>query len=170
MFHPSRALIAIIALFTMSGDPSNARPVPLGSPLPHTKFPDPSITWAEGKWWAFATGTRDGFLHFQLASSTDYKAWHIERNPNGQQYDPLPKVPSWVHNGESPETWAPDVVKLDDGTFVMYYSAKKEGTVATHCVSAATSKDVRGPYVPLDHILICPNNSLGAFDVSGSKG
>lgn len=146
--------------------------IQLGSPLANINFPDPAIIWAEGKWWSFATATRGNALHqhFQVASSVDYLHWTIETYPDGKPYDPLEVLPSWVDSTALPETWAPDVVKLDDGSFVMYWSAKKADTPSTHCVSAATSKNVRGPYIPLDQILVCPNNSLGAFDVAGFKG
>ena len=162
----------VTTLLTTVTLPEAPAPTQLPTPLPNFNFPDPSIIWAEGKWWAFATANRSNPLHqhFQLASSTDYVHWTVETYPNGMYYDPLEVLPAWVTEGDTPETWAPDIVKLDDGTFVMYWSAHLANTTSTHCVSAATSKTVKGPYIPLQSILVCPDNSFGAFDVAGFKG
>ena len=57
----------------------------------------------------------------------------------------------------------------DDGTFVMYYSARHANATKFHCVSAATSKNVTGPYTPLPNPLICPLTQGGAIDPDGFR-
>lgn len=55
-----------------------------------------------------------------------------------------------------------------DGTFIMYYSATTNSDRSKHCVGAATSKHVRGPYTPVgDKPLFCPLEAGGAIDASG---
>lgn len=131
-------------------------------------FPDPSIIWADGKWYAFATRTIGSQIHIQVASSPDYQHWTLMQD-NGQQYDALPKLPSWVDK-ENFSTWAPDVNQLDDGTFIMYYAAHLKDTEYCHCVGAATSQNVTGPYtVTSDKPLICPEHKYGPIDPNGFK-
>jgi len=55
-----------------------------------------------------------------------------------------------------------------DGSFVMYYSATTTSDTSKHCVGAATSKTVTGPYNPVGSTaLICPLSQGGAIDASG---
>ena len=50
----------------------------------------------------------------------------------------------------------------------MYYSATTASDTAKHCVGAATSKTVTGPYTPVGSTaLICPLSQGGAIDASG---
>ena len=43
-----------------------------------------------------------------------------------------------------------------DGTFLMYYSAVYKENKSVHCISAATSTNIQGPYTPIDNVLACP--------------
>lgn len=49
----------------------------------------------------------------------------------------------------------------------MYYSAEVFGHTRFHCVGAATSSDILGPYKPLDTALACPLAEGGAIDPDG---
>ena len=52
----------------------------------------------------------------------------------------------------------------------MYFSATTVQDTTKHCVGAATSKDIEGPYTPTsDDPLICPLSQGGAIDASGFK-
>ncbi|KAG9891214.1 glycoside hydrolase family 43 protein, partial [Aureobasidium melanogenum] len=59
----------------------------------------------------------------------------------------------------------------DDGSFIMYYSAtaaaRPDGS--KHCVGAATSPTILGPYTGLADALFCPLSRGGAIDASGFK-
>ncbi|KAJ9628489.1 hypothetical protein H2203_002388 [Taxawa tesnikishii (nom. ined.)] len=116
-------------------------------PVISTNFPDPSI---------IKVGT----------TSTDFSSWTLLTNSDGSWKDALPTLPSWVPS-DNYNTWAPDVRQLDDGSFVMYFSATTTADTSKHCVGAATSKNIVGPYAAQASALICPLSSGGAIDASG---
>ncbi|KAK0664250.1 putative arabinan endo-1 [Lasiodiplodia hormozganensis] len=130
-------------------------------PVMAQNFPDPSIVYAEGYWWAFAT--MDQNINIQVARSSDFQEWTYLSG-----VDALPDPPNWV-NMASPNTWAPDVNVLDDGTYVMYFSATTTNDTTKHCVGAAKSNTVEGPYTPVNGTLACPLDQGGAIDASGFK-
>ncbi|KAJ7655359.1 glycosyl hydrolase [Mycena rosella] len=59
------------------------------------------------------------------------------------------------------------VMQIADGSFVLYYAAAAAANTATHCVGAATSTNVRGPYTPIDATIACPVSQGGAIDIAG---
>jgi beta-xylosidase len=67
-------------------------------------FPDPSIIYTGGAWWAFATS--NGGTHVQAATSRDFNSWIYQFG-----VDMLPNLPPWVSN-ENPDVWAPNVVQI----------------------------------------------------------
>jgi beta-xylosidase len=147
---------------------------------------DPAIIGDNNRWYAFATRTMGGNIHIQVAESTDFENWSIVTNADGSQKDALPTLPSWVDGGNSNTVsamitivlhcsnhltknlqWAPDVIKLDDGSFMMYYSATTKQDTAKHCIGAAKASSVTGPYKPVsDQALICPLAQGGALDAA----
>lgn len=137
---------------------------PEGPKMGGANFPDPAIIGADSRWYAFATRTMGPNIHIQIAESTDFKTWNIVNNRDGSQKDALPDLPSWVDVGNS-NTWAPDVIRLDDGSYMMYYSATTTKDASIHCVGAAKASEVTGPYKPVgDQPLICPMDQGGAID------
>ncbi|KAK5112229.1 hypothetical protein LTR62_004390 [Meristemomyces frigidus] len=133
----------------------------------NANFPDPAVTEVDGKWYAFATRTIGSSIHIQVAESSDFSTWTIATNPDGSQHDALPNLPSWV-NAASPNTWAPDIVQLEDNTFIMYYSATTASNPSAHCIGAAKASTILGPYEPTSpDALICPIDQGGAIDASG---
>ncbi|KAF2720232.1 glycoside hydrolase family 43 protein [Polychaeton citri CBS 116435] len=133
--------------------------------MPLLSFPDLSIIRHKGQWYAFATNSYHSTIRIQVATSRDYTNWAVLTNEDGTQYDAMPQLTPWIDPGRF-ETWAPDVVRLDEGSFVVYYSATKAGD-GRHCISAAKAESVEGPYTPMDDILVCPDDSGGALDASG---
>ena len=99
-------------------------------------------------------------IHVQMATSTDNKTWTVSNQ------DALPEVGAWQGGAR---VWAPDVVQLDDGTFVLYYSDDVKTNSAHHCVGAATATSVMGPYTPLPTPFACPDPDIlgGAIDPDG---
>lgn len=101
--------------------------------------------------YAFATRsvfpTKEGDTNYtvnvQIAESGDFNTWEVVRNPDGTEADALPQPPGWV-NMTTPNTWAPDVNQMDDGTYVMYFSAATLTNYSIHCVGAATSQNIMG--------------------------
>ena len=54
----------------------------------------------------------------------------------------------------------------DNGTFVMYYTAQKAGL---HCIGAAFSNKIEGPYAAQMQPLICPLRRGGVLDPEGFR-
>ncbi|KAI9662247.1 MAG: hypothetical protein M1821_008413 [Bathelium mastoideum] len=127
-----------------------------------SNFPDPCIIKNGSTWWAFGTESPGTPINIPLASSTDFKTWTVETG------DALPNPPEWV-NVTAQTLWAPDVNLMDDGSFVMYFSAATTKDPAHHCVGAATSQTLNGPFDPLPSPLFCPLEQGGAIDPSGFK-
>ncbi|KAL6718139.1 hypothetical protein ACLMJK_004226 [Lecanora helva] len=123
-------------------------------PVISSDFPDPSFLNVGGTYYAFAT--TNGQQNIQSATSPDFATWTV----TGQ--DALPNLPSWS-NGAS---WAPDVIQLADGTFLMYFTALYTNSSMMHCLGTATSTMALGPYKASDTPLACPLDVGGAIDPS----
>lgn len=141
---------------------------PFGSvlgPLISTNFPDPTIHWNpdDGLTYAFATHNKKPpphHINIQIAISKDNQTWEL------QTQDALPKIASWQTGAG---VWAPDIKRLPSGKLIMYYSDNVKWAPAHHCVGAATSDNILGPYEPLDKPITCPNPHVlgGAIDPAG---
>ena len=132
----------------------------------NSDFPDPSIVPLDGTWYAFGTQSiyDNTNIKVQLATSTDFNSWELR-----QGYDALGSLPSWADSG-NPQVWAPDVIQVDDGSFVLYFSAASASNTALHCFGTATSQNVEGPYTPTsDTPFACPLDQGGAIDPSGFR-
>lgn len=124
------------------------------TPVLSDAFYDPSLININGVWWSFSSGGQ-----FPRANSTDFQHWDYAT-------DSLPEIGKWANfNGGVP--WAPDVTVLDDGTYMMYYAGEEttDGSVP-HCLGAASSKNIEGPYNDLAANLPCKLCKGGAYDVS----
>ncbi|KAI9670213.1 MAG: hypothetical protein M1831_006426 [Alyxoria varia] len=127
-------------------------------------------------WYTFATenvfptdsGEGNYTVNIQIAESADFDNWNLIQGGDGRSRDALPNPPEWVDR-ETPNIWAPDVIELDDGTFVMYFSGSTTANSTRHCIGAATSTDILGPYTPGAEPLICPLDQGGAIDAAGFK-
>ncbi|KAJ5098317.1 hypothetical protein N7532_005318 [Penicillium argentinense] len=126
-----------------------------------TDFADPSVIRTDDGYYAF--GTAGNGVNVQVATSSDFGSWELQ---SGTDAMPGP-FPSWI--AESPAIWAPDVIQRDDGTFVMYFSAASADDNSKHCIGAATSSSITGPYTPGDSALACPLDQGGAIDADGFK-
>lgn len=130
----------------------------------NSDFPDPSIIQVGDIWYAFGTQSKYDNINVkvQLATSTNFKDWSLRYG-----YDALGSIPKWVLSSH-PQVWAPDVMQMDDGSFVMYFSATAANSTAHHCFGAATSQSVEGPYIPSSDIpFTCPLGLGGVIDASG---
>ncbi|KAF7563747.1 hypothetical protein G7046_g405 [Stylonectria norvegica] len=119
-------------------------------------FPDPSIISGEGTWKAYSTSA--GGKKIQLATSNDALSWTLSTQ------DALPNPGSWVDPNDQ-GIWAPDVQKNDNGVYVMYYTAHRNG--GNHCIGAATASTAMGPFTPQSAPLICNDAGGGVIDASG---
>jgi beta-xylosidase len=135
----------------------------ISGPVIKTDFPDPSIIQVGGTWYAFGTQSIYDYKNVktQLATSTDFENWDLREN-----YDALRTLPSWVDQND-PRIWAPDVFQNDEGDYVMYFSAAYGAQSWKHCVGAAKSSNIEGPYDSVsDTPLACPLDLGGAIDAS----
>ena len=136
-----------------SSTPQQVAPAP-GTPALNANFADPDVVEVDGTYFAYATN--DNNRNVQVASSNDLFEWEVLP-------DALPDLPNWVIPGK---TWAPEVTKLDDGTFVMYFTATNFAPTL-QCIGVATAIDPAGPFtVQGDAMLICPEDEGGAIDAS----
>ncbi|KAK8007044.1 hypothetical protein PG989_001034 [Apiospora arundinis] len=129
-------------------------------PLIRKDFHDPSILQdANGQWYAFATAGNG--KHVQVAKASE---------PGGPwQYldlDLLPDNGNWTTNTN---TWAPDVRRTDNGTYVMYFSGQVKSNPRFHCVGTATAPTVLGPYTPSAQTFECNLSKGGSIDPSGVR-
>ncbi|KAL4784896.1 glycosyl hydrolase [Aspergillus varians] len=125
-------------------------------------FPDPGVIQTEQGYYAFATQSNG--KRVPVARSDNFTSWTLL---DGTDALPGP-YPSWVKTGD-PKVWAPDVVQRDDGTFVMYFCASTSQGNQKHCVGAATSSSVEGPYTVEDEPIACHLDEGGAIDASGFR-
>ncbi|KAF8317377.1 Arabinanase/levansucrase/invertase, partial [Clavulina sp. PMI_390] len=111
----------------------------------------------------YAYSTQSGSTHVQLATSPDFQNWTLSPG-----YDALPMVANW----SSGIVWAPDVVQLANGKFIMYYAGQSvqnspNGNPSVcHCIGPASSATPKGPFVPFG-TPICNITSGGSIDPAG---
>ncbi|KAF8299287.1 glycoside hydrolase family 43 protein [Clavulina sp. PMI_390] len=133
----------------------------ISSPIFNTNFPDPAWIQVGSQYYAFST-TNAG-LHVPMATSPDFNTWTLKSG-----YDALPKVGAWSTGNA---VWAPDVVQLANGLYIMYYSAESTAKAANgasaHCFGAASSTVPQGPYTPVGDAIQCHLDQGGAIDPAG---
>ncbi|GAM83614.1 hypothetical protein ANO11243_016020 [Dothideomycetidae sp. 11243] len=127
-----------------------------------TDFPDPSVIFVDGTWYTFASqsGHDNQGIRVQLAQSTDFVTWTLQEG-----YDAMPTLPPWA--SPTREVWAPDINRLADGTFILYFSAGSAANPGKHCVGTARSPSVRGPFIPDPSVFDCNIAAGGSIDASG---
>jgi beta-xylosidase len=157
-------LLASSVLRCLSLVPPAIQKPPLVEPLMQENFPDPAIIEVESIFYAFST-TSSG-AHVPVAISTDdMKSMTYLNDNKGNVLDAMPSLPPWTPANNS-NVWAPDVIQI--GThFVLYFSAISNDDESRHCVGAATSTSVTGPYTPVSVPIACPTKQGGAIDPAG---
>ncbi|KAL8766566.1 MAG: hypothetical protein Q9209_006709 [Squamulea sp. 1 TL-2023] len=126
------------------------------APVIASNFPDPSFLEFDNTFYAFSTN--NGKQNVPVARSPNFNNnWTLLKN-----HDALPTLPTWTTGN----IWAPSVIRLSNGNFVLYFSGTSRNDKRKHCIGAATSSNIEGPYVPLDESLVCPLNDGGAIDAS----
>ncbi|PYH38201.1 glycoside hydrolase family 43 protein [Aspergillus neoniger CBS 115656] len=124
-----------------------------------TDFPDPGFVQADdGTWYAF--GTNGNNRTVQVAKSTDFKTWTL------LDKEALPTLAGWETQIDH---WAPDVVRRNDGKYILYYSGEAQSDLRHHCIGTAisTTTDPSGPYIPNPTPLSCRLDQGGSIDASG---
>ncbi|KAI1622055.1 endo-arabinase [Exophiala viscosa] len=133
------------------------------SPVIGTNFQDPAVLQLDdGTWIAYAgVNQNPANINVLTATSADFATWVVHDG-----YDAFPTLPSWA---ASPgHVWAPDVVQLANGNFVLYYSVATASSPGQHCVAAATASGPQGPFTPVGSApLFCDLTAGGAIDADG---
>ena len=106
--------------------------------------PDPSAIYDNGQ--HVAVVTANGWApSFRMYTSTDRSQWTLR----GQVFKNPPK---WV----AVNMWAPEITKLSEGRYAVYYSARsKRGRDPWFCIGAAFAKSATGPYKDLGRPIRC---------------
>ncbi len=107
-------------------------------------LPDPSAIYDNGQHVAVATA--NGWApSFRIYTSTDRSKWTLR----GQVFKNPPK---WVEVN----MWAPEITKLAEGRYAVYYSARsRRGRDPWFCIGAAFSRSATGPYKDLGKPIRC---------------
>jgi beta-xylosidase len=120
--------------------------------------PDPMVVpLDDGTYRMFTT---DGFYGtVPMWTSTDLRTWTYAG-------DAMPELPAWAQPGG---TWAPDVHEEEDGTWVLWFTAREAVAAPGQsfpqaCIGVATADDVAGPYTPAPDEAICMHEHLGSID------
>lgn len=106
------------------------------NPVYKRDFPDPGVLRTENGLYAYATQsmTPNGMHNIQVAFSPDGITW-------AARGDALPTKSTWAARQDY---WAPHVI-FKDGTYFMFYNAKKDNS--GHAISVATSQSPDGPFI-----------------------
>ena len=127
-------------------------------PVLSVDFPDPSVMQGkDGTWYAFGTEADGVSVQVARAEGSDpFGEWEL------LNMDAMPED-GWT-SGRN--TWAPDVVALPDGSYMMYFTGEVPDS-HRHCIGVARSQNITGPYEPDDKPWVCPLEQGGAIDASG---
>ncbi|KAL2826706.1 glycosyl hydrolase [Aspergillus cavernicola] len=123
-------------------------------------FPDPAVIQTDQGYYAFATQSNN--VRVPVARSDDFTSWTLLEGT-----DALPGPYPWWVQSDDAQVWAPDVIQRDDGRYVMYYCARSGQGTHRHCVGAATSSSIEGPYTPEEDAIACHSDEGGSIDPSG---
>ncbi|KAL6719759.1 hypothetical protein ACLMJK_001680 [Lecanora helva] len=161
--------ILSVVVIALHGLPCLCAPPPLMSrptsgPLMSSNFPDPAFIEVDGIYYAFST--QSGGANVPMASSKDMQSMDLLVDAQGRLQDAMPTLPPWTPK-DNPAIWAPDVIQLKNDLFVLYFSAISNISESQHCIGAATSQHVTGPYTPADAPFPCPLADGGAIDPAG---
>lgn len=150
-----QAIFSLLAFTTISLQSPVRKRAFSNGPVITDNFPDPAFIEVSGSYTAFSTSS--GGLNIPTATSPDFNTWTVTG------VDALNSLPSW----SSGNTWAPDVIQLADGSFVMYFCATVSSDPSFHCVGTATSSQVGSNYTASDTEFACPLSQGGAIDPAG---
>ena len=157
----SALLVLPLAAGLLLAPPASATTRPPAPVFTDASVHDPDVIRADGKFYAFGS-------HLAAASSPDLMKWTQLANgvtPANPLFDDvtteLKETLDWA---QSDTLWAPDVIKLGDGRFYMYYDACK-GDSPRSALGLAVADKVTGPYRDLGILL-----KSGMWDLPSEDG
>ncbi|KAK5088435.1 hypothetical protein LTR05_002653 [Lithohypha guttulata] len=156
MYFSSPTTIFVFVSVCLAAAESNTT-YPQAKPALAVNFPDPALVSVDGVWLAFATAGNGRNVQVAASASFSEHSWRLL-----EDVDVLPDPGPWAANDRN--IWAPHVYGLEDGRWVMYYAATVKNETSKHCVGAALSTNVLGPYSPVKTPFACPLDDGGAID------
>ena len=126
------------------------------NPVIAADFPDPTIIYANGMYYAAGT-TSDFTPHYPIYESADLVNWkqigYIFR-----------ELPEWA----SDSFWAPEFY-FRDGTFYVYYTAKRKGDRVS-CIGVASTKNIHEGFTDHGIIVEWGNEAIDAYIFDDDDG
>lgn len=129
-------LFALLALALALALPAQAARVKFGNAGVH----DPSVLYADGTYYIYGS-------HMQAAKSADLQDWKMFSKLDKCSLQPdyaveFREALTWARTGTF---WAPDVIRLQDGRYYMYYCCC-EGSSPLSALGVAVSDSPEGPF------------------------
>jgi beta-xylosidase len=145
-----RRAILLVVVLALAGCGGSRTPT-FENPVFNADFPDPFVLRSGDT--SYAYGTNGAGAQVQTLTSKDLVHWT-------RGADAMPHVGSWGYDGK---TWAPEVLPLPGGTYVLYYTANGGG----QCIGRATATSPAGPFVDRSKTpLVCQRTEGGSIDAS----
>lgn len=132
------------------------------APVLNIDFPDPSMIKGANQWYAFATASTTHGTH----KLVQYATAPVATGPWTYVNEDLLKGNSGAWTDQF-DVWAPDVRMVDNGTYVMYYTAALANDTSVHCLGVATADEIEGPWQVNDEYWHCDEDRGGSIDSSG---
>ena len=156
---------AIVLAATACGGGDDPPPL-FRNPVYHENFRDPFVLRVDDVYYAYGTkdaaGVRSGIRrtvdpgNVQVLRSRDLVRWKKGK-------DAMPKVGAWAY---PQRTWAPEVLDVGDGTYVLYYTGLSN-QLGRQCVGRAVARSPGGPFVDRwSEPLVCQTDEGGSIDPS----
>jgi hypothetical protein len=120
-------------------------------------FPDPDVSRFGDRYYAYSTNNGHGNVPVASAPSVG--------GPWTRHPDAMPRLGGWAVGGW---TWAPDVSRLDDGRYLLYYTARAADIHGgRQCIGAAYAASPLGPFTAHGTgPLVCDPGEGGDIDAS----
>ncbi|CAI6332466.1 unnamed protein product [Periconia digitata] len=139
----------------------------INGPVLENNFPDPSLFYTNDTWYSF--GTFNG-QDLQVAQSNNLESGWSKIRPDHRILAINESTWAGKRVNSTYGIWAPDVFQRSDNKYVMYFSAYEkapENKTKPHCIGAALSESITGPYHPINTFKQC--NETGVIDPSWFK-
>jgi beta-xylosidase len=122
---------------------------------PGVGVPNPFVLVDEGRYYMYSSQVAFEGSSIELRISDDARQWEV------QPINALPVIPTWAAHGL---TWAPDVVRIEDG-YVMYLTALMAGVEPkTQCIGVAVADRPEGPFRAAPDPMVCQRDRNGSID------
>lgn len=161
------ALLAVLA-GSLAGATTSAE-ASTQQPVDSQSMPDPGVYLYDGQFYAFTTG---GFGLWESTAPEASGPWTAPTDVLNHS-----SIPDWIE--QSAGIWAPDVVRLPSGTWVVYFAALLNPSSGSgpetpasdaRCIGAATASTPTGPFTMQANPLVCLPGYGAADDMTSDPG